>query len=64
MIDDELAKFGVSYLSIMYEFRETKSEPPVRIELTTFRLQGGCSTTELGRRKALIMTGISCALSR
>ena len=24
-------------------------EPPVRIELTTFRLQGGCSTTELGR---------------
>ena len=25
-------------------------EPPVRIELTTFRLQGGCSTTELGRR--------------
>ena len=27
-------------------------EPPVRIELTTFRLQGGCSTTELGRRVA------------
>jgi P-type Ca2+ transporter type 2C len=27
-------------------------EPPVRIELTTFRLQGGCSTTELGRREA------------
>ena len=27
-------------------------EPPVRIELTTFRLQGGCSTTELGRRTA------------
>ena len=26
-------------------------EPPVRIELTTFRLQGGCSTTELGRRE-------------
>ena len=25
-------------------------EPPVRIELTTFRLQGGCSTTELGRQ--------------
>ena len=24
-------------------------EPPVRIELTTFRLQGGRSTTELGR---------------
>ena len=22
-------------------------EPPVRIELTTYRLQGGCSTTEL-----------------
>ena len=29
-----------------------KMEPPVRIELTTFRLQGGCSTTELGRREA------------
>ena len=28
-------------------------EPPVRIELTTFRLQGGCSTTELGRRTEL-----------
>ena len=28
-------------------------EPPVRIELTTFRLQGGCSTTELGRRVAV-----------
>jgi hypothetical protein len=28
-----------------------KLEPPVRIELTTFRLQGGCSTTELGRRE-------------
>ena len=27
-------------------------EPPVRIELTTYRLQGGCSTTELqGRRR-------------
>jgi hypothetical protein len=25
-------------------------EPPVRIELTTYRLQGGCSTTELQRR--------------
>jgi hypothetical protein len=25
-------------------------EPPVRIELTTCRLQGGCSTTELERR--------------
>ena len=25
-------------------------EPLVRIELTTFRLQGGCSTTELKRR--------------
>ena len=23
--------------------------PPVRIELTTYRLQGGCSTTELQR---------------
>jgi hypothetical protein len=29
---------------------EFSPEPPVRIELTTFRLQGGCSTTELGRR--------------
>ena len=27
-------------------------EPPVRIELTTYRLQGGCSTTELRRRAA------------
>ena len=27
-------------------------EPPVRIELTTCRLQGGCSTTELERRGA------------
>ena len=27
-------------------------EPPVRIELTTFRLQGECSTTELRRREA------------
>ena len=27
-------------------------EPPVRIELTTFRLQGECSTTELRRRGA------------
>ena len=25
-------------------------EPPVRIELTTCRLQGGCSTTELERQ--------------
>jgi hypothetical protein len=25
------------------------AEPPVRIELTTFRLQGECSTTELRR---------------
>jgi hypothetical protein len=26
-------------------------EPPVRIELTTFRLQGECSTTELRRQE-------------
>lgn len=25
-------------------------EPAVRVELTTVRLQGGCSTTELKRR--------------
>jgi hypothetical protein len=31
-------------------------EPPVRIELTTFRLQGGCSTTELGRPVTLTAT--------
>ena len=32
-------------------------EPPVRIELTTFRLQGGCSTTELGRPVTFFTTG-------
>lgn len=33
-----------------YRQSEYRVEPPVRIELTTFRLQGGCSTTELRRR--------------
>jgi hypothetical protein len=30
--------------------RMSQEEPPVRIELTTYRLQGGCSTTELQGR--------------
>ena len=29
-----------------------QTEPPFGIEPKTFRLQGGCSTTELGRRTA------------
>jgi hypothetical protein len=32
-------------------------EPPVRIELTTYRLQGGCSTTELQGRVAEFYAG-------
>ena len=32
-------------------------EPPVRIELTTFRLQGGRSTTELRRQVAGVYRG-------
>jgi hypothetical protein len=31
------------------ESGDLAAEPPVRIELTTFRLQGECSTTELRR---------------
>ena len=37
--------------------RRLDVEPPVRIELTTFRLQGGCSTTELRRRIRRAGTG-------
>ena len=36
-------------------------EPPVRIELTTFRLQGECSTTEL--RRPANPTSLSAQLS-
>ena len=32
------------------------AEPPVRIELTTYRLQGGCSTTELQGRIYVLTT--------
>ncbi len=41
-------------------YGEFSLEPPVRIELTTVRLQGGCSTTELGRR----FQRVSMALSK
>ncbi len=34
----------------MHRQQAVRVEPPVRIELTAFRLQGGCSTTELLRR--------------
>ncbi len=33
-----------------------KLEPDRRFELLTFRLQGGCSTTELIRRVGMIVT--------
>ena len=36
------------------EVNSGEVEPPVRIELTTYRLQGGCSTTELQRRMPMI----------
>jgi hypothetical protein len=33
--------------------RRSELVPLVGIELTTYRLQGGCSTTELKRRQAI-----------
>ena len=49
----KIVKESDSVHSLEGRFKEiTQLEPPVRIELTTFRLQGGCSTTELGRRMA------------
>ncbi len=36
---------------------ERSREPPVRIELTTYRLQGGCSTTELQGRICISLGG-------
>lgn len=41
---------GVSRSVLVSSKRKTKMVPIVGIELTTYRLQGGCSTTELNRR--------------
>ena len=35
--------------------------PVVGIELTTYRLQGGCSTTELNRRHRILLDDLEVA---
>ena len=51
-----IAQMFPTKTALTRENTATRVEPPVRIELTTVRLQGECSTTELRRP---VLTGDS-----